>query len=133
MHSILMNAQYISAQPLPMLMPGLNKVYIPLKKLEFLGIWNSADGFYVYLPEDGITASRKRTQTPTYFNCLPFRFAWEMEPVRNVYVLQLSYSILSWIYSLRARHANSCSSLAKVHSQWWLKNYVLYLRICSIN
>jgi len=57
MHSILTNAQYISAQPLPMLMAELNEDYITLKKLEVLEIWNSADCFYMYFPGDGITAS----------------------------------------------------------------------------
>jgi len=84
MQNILKNVQYISTQPLPMLMPELNEVYIPLKKLEVLEIWNSADCFYVYFPGDGITASPRRALTFTYSSSLPFRFACKMEPVRNV-------------------------------------------------
>jgi hypothetical protein len=56
MHDILKNAQYISEQPLPMLRPELNEVYISLKKLEVLEIWNSADSFHMFFPGDGITA-----------------------------------------------------------------------------
>jgi len=90
MRSILTNAQYISAHPLPMLMPELNEVYIPLKKLEVLEIWNSADCFYAYFPGDGITSFQKRALASTYFSSLPFRFAREMEPARNINILLIS-------------------------------------------
>jgi hypothetical protein len=73
-----------------MLMAELNEVNIPLKKLEVLEIWNSADCFYAYFPGDGITASPKRALTSTYCSGLPFLFTREMEPVRNVYILLFS-------------------------------------------